>query len=200
MSKYNIELYNILSVSLFWLAFLTCCIGLVMFLAPGWLLRISERVNLWIDTSVWFKKLDEQKNFERLFYRYHIAMGILIVAGSLYSLRFLWRLYGAEQLLFLPVLENTFLQEILQVALTYVLLSGNAVALLVGLVVLIRPSLLKKIEAWSNHWLETERVFGKLDQRVDLDKRIVPEHPRLFGLLVVIGSLFIMSNTWLAVF
>lgn len=171
-----------------------------MLFAPAWLVRISERVNHWIDTSIWFKKLDEQKNFERLFYRHHIVMGILIVTGSLYSLRFLWRLYDAEQLLFLPVLDNTFLQEILQIVITYILLSGNAAAFLVGLVVLIRPSLLKNIETWSNHWLETDRLFGKLDQRVDLDNRIIPEHPRLFGLLVVIGSLFIMSNTWLAVF
>lgn len=200
MSGYSAELYGILAATLFWLAALTFLTGLLMLLVPGWLLRMSEKVNLWIDTSVWFRKLDEQQHFERLFYRHHVLMGLLIVAGSLYSLWFIWRLQGGELAALLPVMANPVLQEIVQVSLACFLLAGNLFALLVGLVVLLRPSLLKGLEAWANRWVASDQALGRLDRQVDVAERMVPGHPRLFGLLVVVGSLYIMSNTLIAVF
>ncbi|MEX2517397.1 MAG: hypothetical protein WD572_10925 [Gammaproteobacteria bacterium] len=200
MSNYSAQLYGILSASLFWLALLTFIVGLLMLLVPGWLLRVSERMNLWIDTSIWFKKLDEQRRFERLFYRHHIIMGSLIVVGSLYSLWFLWRLYGGDELRLLVDIENWLLEEILNTTLSMLLVIGNIFALLTGLIVVLRPSLIKGLEAWSNRWVESDRVFRTLDKQLDLAEQIIPGHPRLFGLLVVLGSLYIMSNTVISAF
>jgi len=200
VANYYIEFYKIFMASLFWLATLTFLAGLLMLLVPVWVQRTSERVNVWIDTSVWFKKLDEQKHFERLFYRHHIVMGLAIVLGSLYSLWFLWRLQDRGLALLLPAIENRVLQEILEASVLIMLQLGNLLALLVGLVVLLRPSLLKVLETWSNRWVDTEKTIKTLDSRLDLTDKIKPEHLRLFGLLVVIGSLFIMTNTWMMVF
>lgn len=195
MINYSTNLYSILSATLFWLAALTFIVGLLMILVPGWLMRVSGGINIWIDTAPWFHKLDEQRSFERLFYRFHLLMGIFIIVGSLYSLWFIWQLQGGELLFLLPALKNPVLLDILQSALIYLLLLGNLVAFVIGVVVLVRPSLLKNLEAWSNRWVDSDRVLKSVDRRVDISERIIHGHPRLFGLLVVIGSLYIMSNT-----
>jgi hypothetical protein len=186
--------------SLFWLAIITFVIGFLMLLFPGWVLRTSERVNVWVETSSWFRKLDEQKSFERLFYRHHIIMGLAIVLGSLYSLWFLWGLQERGLTLLLPAIENRILKEILEACLLILLQLGNLLAFLVGMVVVVRPSLLKTVENWSNRWVDTDSTIKTLDSRLDLTEKMTPYQMRLFGLLVVIGSLFIMSNTWLMAF
>ncbi|MDZ7735453.1 MAG: hypothetical protein U5P41_04425 [Gammaproteobacteria bacterium] len=177
------------------MAVLTFIVGLLMLLVPGWLMRIGGRLNTWIDTSVWLHRLDEQRHFERLFYRHHLIMGILITAGSLYSLWFIWKLSGKGLIYFLPDLGNPVLLDILHAAMVYSLLLGNLFALGVGIVVGLRPSLLKGLEAWSNRWVDSENALHTMDRRVDTVDRVVPGHPRLFGLLVMLGSLYIMSNT-----
>jgi hypothetical protein len=186
--------------SLFWLAMITFVIGLLMLLFPGWVLRTSERVNVWIETSVWFKKLDEQKNFERLFYRHHIIMGTAIVLGSLYSLWFLWGLQDRGLTLLLPAIENRILKEIVEACFLISLKLGNLLAFFIGLVVVMRPSLLKTVENWSNRWIDTDSTLKTLDSRLDLTEKMTPYQMRLFGFLVVIGSLFILSNTWMVAF
>jgi len=195
MSGYHTELYAIVSATLFWLAALTFVTGLLMLLVPGWLMRVSNRLNFWIDTSPWLHKLDEQRQFERLFYRHHLIMGILIIAGSLYSLWFIWNLSGRGLVDLLPSFSNPVLLDILQAALVYLLLFGNLFALVIGIVVVFRPSLLKGVEAWSNRWVDSENALHSMDRRVDVVDRVIPGHPRLFGLLVMLGSLYIMSNT-----
>lgn len=199
MTSYGTHFYSILSATLFWLAALTFIAGLLMAVIPGWLMRVSGRLNVWVETSAWFRKLDEQRHFERFFYRHHLLMGVLIVAGSLYSLGFIWRLQGSELLVLLPALDNPVLLDILQAALGYLLLLGNVFAFVIGVVVLVRPSLLKGVEGWSNRWVDSEPALRSMDRHVDFAERVIPGHPRLFGLLVMIGSLYIMSNTLFSV-
>lgn len=192
-------IYGIFSATLFWVAVLTAITGLLLLLVPGWLLRLSERLNVWIDTSSWFRKLDEPHQLERLFYRHHVVMGALILAGSLYSLWFIWRLQGGELLVLFPAAANRVLLEILQSVLIHVLLLGNLLALVIGLVVIVRPSLLKGLESRANRWVSSDRALSSLDKRVDVADRIIPGYPRLLGLLILLGSLYIMSNTLFAV-
>jgi hypothetical protein len=68
------------------------------------------------------------------------------------------------------------------------------VAIIFGLVVILRPSLLKKIESWSNNWVSTEELLKPLDKTIDISHRWLPRHPRVFGLFVALGSLFILLN------
>lgn len=171
-----------------------------MFVLPNKLIELNERLSRWVDTSTWFHKIDEQRQIERIFYRYHILMGVLIIAGSLYSLWFLWRLQGGALLVILPALQNRVLLEVLEATASGVLLIGNLIALIIGIVVLVRPSLLKALEIKANSWFETEQTFNKLNRRVDLADQFLPNHPRLYGLLIMIGSLYILSNTLISVF
>lgn len=194
----TISIYNILSATLFWLATITLIAGMCLLLIPGWLLRLSERLSVWVDTSDWFKKLDEQKNFEREFYSNHKVMGSIIIIGSLYSLWFIWPLRNELHFL-LPEINNFLLRNIMQTAVANTLLLGNAFAFIMGCVILLRPSLLKGLEVRLNRWIESGKSLEVLDKKVDIFDQVVPGKPRLFGLLIIIGSIYIMSNTLFAV-
>lgn len=188
--------YEWLFTALFWLGTLLLVLGLMLLLFPASLQRLSLTLDRWISTDPFFGRLDEQIRIERLFYRHHRFMGVLIVAGAGYCLYSLADWVDFTELVRgigdFSQLETTAL--LLDGALL-VLGLGNLLALLAGIIVLLRPSLLKRFESWGNTWVESDGVTGTLNRRIDVTERWLPRYPRLVGLLTVIGSLYIMSNT-----
>jgi hypothetical protein len=185
-----------LFTALFWIGALMFLFGVILLLAPGLILGLSRPLNRWIDTDPLFRKLDDQQHFERFFYRHHLLMGVLITTGALYCLHFfVFVLNRAEVFRQLPVISSAPVSEWIYGALALFLLVANLVALMVGIIVIVRPSLLKGVEAWANRWIASDRVLKRLDTRTDLADRVIPRRPRLFAVLVIIGSLYIVSNT-----
>ena len=76
----------------------------------------------------------------------------------------------------------------------------NSIAFIIGILVFLRPSLLKSVERWSNRWVETEDTLQGLDKVHDIPANILPGKPRLFGLFVLIGALYIIYSTGILLF
>jgi hypothetical protein len=188
-------IYLWLYTALFWIAVLMAVTGLLMVLLPGRMLVLNQKLDIWIDTSRWFRLLDEPHRVERGFYRHHVITGVLIIAGALYSLRYLWVLRQNELLLLVPEFSGPEMAEWVHAGLSLFLIAGNGIALLAGIIVLFRPSLLKGVEVWANTWVDSEKVMRKLDSRMEGTGRFISGHVRLLGMLVVIGSVYIMTNT-----
>lgn len=169
--------------------------GLLMIVMPGRMLWLNQKFDIWIDTSRWFQSLDQPHQAERIFYRHHIIMGLLIMVGAIYSLRYLWTLQQSDLLLLLPVFSEQALAEWFHGVISLFLLVGNGIALVVGFIVLVRPSLLKRVEVWANTWVDSGRILRRLDSRMEASNQLIARHMRLVGLLVVIGSLYIMTHT-----
>jgi hypothetical protein len=64
----------------------------------------------------------------------------------------------------------------------------GTVALLIGILVVIRPSYLKGIETRMNYWVETEKYTHSLDNRNQILDEWVCEHPKTFGIISLFGS------------
>ncbi len=95
--------------------------------------------------------LDRQWQIERLVYRRHRLFGLLVATTSVFCL---WQL-GRSGLS--AILASHYPASIL----AWALLLGQAFNLLVGLVILVRPSLLKPLEALSNRWHPIEARTGR---------------------------------------
>lgn len=185
-----------LFAALFWVGALLFAAGLFMIILPAKFMRATERLNRWVATDDFFRPLDEQIRLERLFYRYHYVTGLLVVVGAIYSLIMLTRLFDLMN--FLDAGKAGFdltVGELVSDGLLVCLYVGNILALLLGLIVIARPSLLKGLEHWSNTWMETEKLKRVFDQPVYSLEDKLPRYPRLIGGVALIGSLYILSAT-----
>jgi len=177
--------------------------GAVFALAAGLLLvfrsetayRISERMNRWVSTRAAIRPLEEYRNISRPLYRLHRLVGVLICAGALYSLIVLGMPSGeaaiAKSLSGIgPARFSAWLSE----SLRYVLLAGNLGALLFGLVFIVRPSALKSLEAWADRRISERKAIKPLEKMHMSADRFLLAHPRAVGVLVILGSLYVMVN------
>lgn len=169
--------------------------GLVLIFRSELAIRAGERVNRWVSTRAALRPLEEHHSIARPLYRMHRLVGILICAGALYALVVLGTPYGEMALTktmsgFGPKRLTSFASESLRI----LLLVGNAGALLFGLVFAVRPSALKGLEAWADQRISGRKASKPLEQvRLSTDE-FVRAHPKLVGVLVTAGSLYVMVN------
>lgn len=183
--------------------FIFLALGAVFALAAGVLLvfgsetafRISERMNRWVSTRTAIRPLEEHHSISRPLYRMHRLVGALICAGALYSLIVLGMPAGeaaiAKSLIGIgPPRFSAWLAESLRT----VLLVGNFGALLFGVVFIARPSALKSLESWTDRRISARKSTKPLEEIRLSPDRFVRAHPRLVGVLVILGSLYVLMN------
>ena len=116
---------------------------------------------------------ERQWRIERWVYRYHRAFGSLVIAVSVLFFFKTW-LHG---LLFAggPAWQAAW----------WLLALGMGLNLVIGLVLVTRPSRLKPLEQLSNRWVHVDAATLA---------RLVVDHPHLSGLLLVALSLFAVAG------
>ena len=166
--------------------------GLWSLLAPETFLRFNRRASRWVEAGE-TDRLPRTLAVERPFYRHHRLTGGLLMAGSFYCLyAVLFQLEPAAVKHSLAQ-GNPWREVLVDAAFGYIYLVSIAV-FLVGFVVLVRPSLLKNLESWSNRWVETGNQFKKIDKRTDFLDKWVARHPRVFGIFALCGG---FASAWL---
>jgi hypothetical protein len=169
--------------------------GLMLVFDGARAFRISDRMNRWVSTRAAIRPLEEHRNISRPLYRMHRLVGALICAGALYSLIVLGMPSGGSAIAKTlsgvgPERFSAWLSE----SLRYILLAGNFGALLFGVVFIVRPSALKSLEAWADRRISERKAIKPLEQmRISADQ-LARRHPRTIGVLVILGSLFVLAN------
>lgn len=170
-------------------------IGLWMLFSPATTLRANDYLNKWISTRLMMRPLDMPRTTERFFYKHHRVVGILLLAGAAYTLYSIVFRYRQQALL------KTFSLNINPHALSWLLDSavvlltlGSLFALVLGAFLLIRPSLLRNIEAWANKGYSGRRMTKFLDIMHYAPDRAVGASPRVFAVLIILGSLYVLVN------
>lgn len=186
-----------------WLASAMIALGLLIFLLGLWILfwpssflKIGQLLGKWVSTEEYFNAIDRPRYQEGLIYRHHRISGTLIVVGAAYTLIILVVRFDTSALsTMFPSVINRDLSEWFYGTLYSLLVGANVLAIIVGMVVLIRPSLLKGIEKTLNMWILPEHRLKKLDEPHEISIDIFPGgHPRLFGLAVALGGLYMILS------
>ena len=192
----NTELIQWIIASLFWLSVLVTLCGLVFIISPGSLLRYSNKLNKWVSTAGFFESLDRPRHIEKIVYRNHRLFGLIFMIAAVYCLYIFFFVMDVQRVIkLLPVIGNASFSIWLYEVMYYLLLSANGLALIVSLIILVRPSVLKGLEARANRWITTDKYTKPLDQEHSIPEHILPGNVRLFGFLVMLGGLYIMFNT-----
>lgn len=151
-------------------------VALALLLAGGGLLLTASAMNRTGEGNVQrpLDLLDRQWHFERSLYRHHRIAGTIIIAASAY---FLWQVVSEDLLMWSGI---GLWQPLL-----WLLIIGNAFNLAIGIVVTVRPSRLKPLEAVANRWFPVDsRTLG----------RVLARHPRLRGLLLLAVALVALGG------
>jgi hypothetical protein len=130
--------------------------------------------------------LDRQWQLERLVYRHHRLFGaVVLITGAVSA----WKLWRSDL--------SALLEGSLPVAtMAWSLLIGQGFNFLVGLVILLRPSLLKPVETIGNRWHRLDSA----EQRGPRTLRTTAVVLSLVGLLVMLGTaalIFEQIGRWL---
>ena len=167
---------------------LALCVGVLLLVRPQALFALNAILNRWIDTGAALSKLDQPHHIERFLYRHHRILGVMIVAGAGFVL---WRwAFAYERSEVLVALGTPFLNKGLDwipAALETALVALHGAILMVGIVVMFRPSLLKSFERTANHW-QRGPATAPLDAVVVGVDGAVEDHPRVSGLLLVLAA------------
>lgn len=156
---------------------LLAAIGLILIIAGCSALLVGSAryrtLRLVLDRSWWV---------ERYIYRHHLAFGAAIIAGALAFLALLARYHGVGgEITHWPAFRGAQLMLLGRLAAWLF----AALALVIGVIVVVRPSVLKTIEAISNRWVEPSPTA------------LLP--PRLLGiLLLAAGIACLLLGEWLA--
>jgi hypothetical protein len=186
---------NVLIALWFGLTVLAAIAGIWALFIPESFILFNKRLSTWIgmDKS---SAIPTQSSFklERPFYRYHLISGPLIILASVYvlyeALFLLDRVQVGSAIGTGQGMLMIWTDILVDAAFGWIYISGF-VALIVGLIVTIRPSYLKSIENKLNTWVDTENTTSLLDKNMNLLDEWVITHPRTFGILSLSGSVLV---------
>jgi hypothetical protein len=189
----DIFLWRALAIFLLVGALLGILLGLLLIIRPQLLGHVNRVANRWISTRRISQMMDRSVSIEHWFYQHHRATGMVVVAGATYMFIYFGILFDKTAMLQrMSRMVPARLVDGLLDALVLSALTGAAVALMVGLFLWLRPSLLRGIEEQANVWVSSRQALKILDVPHDQVDSIVVRHAQRAGWLLLLGSIYLL--------
>lgn len=188
----EIILWRTLAIFLLVGAVLGMALGLLLILKPQLLVHVNRVANRWVSTRRISRLMDHSLSIEHWLYQHHRATGMAVVLGAGYIFIYFGMLF--DKALMLQRLSSKVPARLLGGLLDALVLSsltGAAVALIVGLFLWLRPSLLRGFEEQSNLWISSRKATKILDIQRDQVDRYVERHALKAGWLLLVGSIYL---------
>jgi hypothetical protein len=166
-------------------------IGVMLLVNSARVMRWNEVLSVWISTGNALAVLDRPVEVKRTVYRWHRLVGVLVLAGSFFTLDAL--MFGFTTNALVRSFRGSGNSTVLGVAFETVrifLIVGNIAALLAAAVLVFRPSLLKGVEGWADRSYGGRPGSEKLDAMRYHPDELARAKPKLVGALVLLGSLY----------
>jgi hypothetical protein len=174
-------------------------VGVMLLIDSARVMQWNAYLNRWISTENAARVLDQSRDVKHFVYRRHRVVGLLVIAGSLFALDVLaFGLRTTPLLRALRPLGNPTALALFVDSMRVFLVAGNIAALIAGVILCFRPSLLKGVEAWADRQFSTPLPNKSLDEPNYRPDAFVRDHPKLVGALVAAGSVFILASLGIA--
>lgn len=191
----DIILWRTLAIFLLIGALMGIAVSLLLIFKPHLIERVNRVANRWVSMRHISRWMDRSIRIERWCYRHHRPLGLFLTLGGAYILVYFgWRFDKPIALhSFSSFVSNKLLLDTLLQALVLFELIGGVFALLVGLVIWLRPSLLRGMEKESNQWLSFRRATKVLDVQHDQVDLFVEQHAQRVGWLLLVGNIYLLA-------
>jgi len=170
-------------------------LSLMLLFAPRLARNLSNVLNRSINVDKRIEYLDKDIEISDFLYGHHILMGILLVAGSVFTLFFFYFSLDISKFagIFFGSRSDSFTAELAVRTMAYIGRIGCVAGLVSGLLMIFWPDKMKRIETKMNSWFETQSMFDKLDNSShDMDSLFF-RHPVAVGLIGAVMSFFLVS-------
>ena len=155
--------------------------------------RVSQPLNRWVSTRQALRELEAPIEVERAVYRSHRVIGALLLVGAVFTLYvMLVRVKGPELAFILAKFFRIEVASWLGSSLRIFLFIVNLAASAIAVAMIVRPSSLKGIEGWANLKFSGRQATRPLELPRAGPDAFVQAHPRLVGLLLSLGGLFVV--------
>jgi len=170
-------------------------LSLMLLFSPRLARSLSNILNRSINVDRGIEFLDKNIEISDFFYNHHVAMGLLIMAGSAFSLFFFFFSLDLSKFagIFFGDRADQFTTELIMSTVTWIGKIGCLSGLVFGLMMAVKPDLLRRIENTLNSLFETKSMIDKLDKSShDMDTFFF-RHPFAVGLTGAVLSFFLIS-------
>ncbi|MBX3662841.1 MAG: hypothetical protein KF804_10345 [Burkholderiales bacterium] len=193
----SIRMWIAQSTVLFFLisGFVLLAVGLLLIANSAAALRLFASLNQWVSMRRATRLLEIARDTRPLVQRYRYLIAAFVIAAGLIAVTGLLTQYDARAAVRLLGLEAQRLELALWLAdsARWLLIAGNAVGIVVGLLLIFRPGALAGIEALGSTWFSERRLVKGADaMNTGLDVRVAA-HPRAAGIIVVVLALLLIG-------
>jgi len=163
-------------------------VGVAMWLRPKELGKLNRQCSRLVSSDTVATIMDKSRLTERFFYRHHQLVGAGILIGSLVVLYTFLFSFNVRTISTLIPNAYWWLTD----ALVAILLVGSILAALVGLLVLLKPSLLREVEHLANRWVSTDKMLTVVNRMNFSVEESMLRHNKIAAASIIAGSLYIM--------
>ena len=170
-------------------------LSLMLLSSPRLARSLSNILNRSISVDKGIEYLDKEIEISDFFYSHHIAVGLALVAGSIFSLFFFFFSFDVSKFadIFFGSQSNIFSAELIVSAIAWIGKIGCLAGLVIGLVLGFKPELMKRIENHMNTWFSTKPMIDKLDKSSHDVDTFLFRYPVAVGLTGAVISFFLIS-------
>jgi len=173
------------------LLFVSLVVGVLMIFKPSVIINLNKKPINFLMFRRSMRALDIPRYIDYVFYRHHKLIGTIITFTSIYMLYYFTLIYDAD--IISGLVHGSKYADIVKMlanTLQLFLLLTGIFTLIIGVIMVVRPSMLKGFEAWSNRWISTYQIPGLLSADRDQVNQLVYKYPRLVGIIIITLGLY----------
>ncbi|MGD9390831.1 MAG: hypothetical protein PVG18_10220 [Thioalkalispiraceae bacterium] len=168
--------------------------GLYLLVFPASAVKLNQRFSKGFSLRKTTRPLETPVSIERWFYRHARITGSLLMLGAAYLFFLLfWGLDYPQLTRNLPGLNVATWDWLLQAFQVFFTIM-SLVVFLIGFLIVVRPSLLKPLEAKANTWVSTRQKMQFMSASVGQTDQLLARFPRQFGAIILIASAIVLIN------
>lgn len=173
-------------------SFIGLLLGLGLIFAPAMTLKFNEKINTRISLREKTKSIETAIKSEPFFYKHSTISGSILIVGSVFVLYTLITFNVYSLTPYLPKSVSPAIWNWLLQAGEIFFFITCLFILVFGLIVVIRPSMIKSFEQAANHWISTRKHFSKMSNDINLANKLVNTYPRAFGSFITLFSVIVL--------
>lgn len=175
--------------------FALLAVGLWLVLNSAAALRFFEGMNRWVSMRRATRPLEIARDTRPLVLRYRFLIAAFVVAAGVFAIYGLLTQYDAREAVRLLGLESQ--RPVLALWLVdsarWLLIAGNALGIVVGIVLVFAPGLLTRVEARGGDWYSERRLVKGADaMNTGLDAQVAAR-PRAAGIIITLVALLLIG-------
>ncbi len=180
-------------------AVVALAVGILLLVSPARASQLRAKADSTLSLRRALRVAEVPRRSERLIYRHHRVFGLLLMLAAVFFLyRFVVAFDTAEFVRLVSGEGRPVVAEMLVQALLVFFVISHLAILVLGLIVYLRPSLLKPVEQWANRWISSRRAMRAMEYSHHPVDRLVDRYPRTVGAAVALGSAYVLVSLLLA--